>query len=403
VKRRLPNFIDGFMQFMADKGSPTLYTRWTAIFVLAAACERRVWLETVKGVLYPNQYIILVGPAGIGKSVCTNYAYDLLDSLRTPESEFHIAPTSVTKASLIDALENAERRLVRPTHVPPVVTFNSLSIIPNELGVFLPSWEGDFMNVMTDLWDCKRYSEKRRTKNLSISISAPQLSMLSATTPAYLNGFLPEGAWEQGFMSRTLLAFSGEVIHSDLFAERVVDEKLWADLCADLKEVYKLFGELTVLDETKEALNAWSRSGGHPVPDHPKLMSYNTRRPAHLLKLCMVASVASDSELTVSLDHFVEALDWLTELEAFLPDIFKSMRTGGSGAAIDECWHFCYAEYLKKNKKPVPEPLLYAFLQERVPVHSVAQIIEVMVKAGVLTKQMTETGGIGYLPKTRSA
>ena len=400
--RRLPNFVDGFVRFMENKGSPRLYTKWTAIFVVAAACERRIWMTTTKGVLYPNQYIVLVGPAGIGKSVCTNFAYDLLDSLRTPETEFHIAPTSVTKASLIDALEHAERRLVRPTHVPPVVSYNSLAIIPNELGVFLPSWESDFMNVMTDLWDCKRYSETRRTKNLSISINAPQLNMLSATTPAYLNGLLPEGAWEQGFMSRTLLAYSGEVIHGDLFGENTIDESLWSDLVHDAKMIYKMFGELTVLDETREALNAWARSGGAPAPDHPKLMSYNSRRAAHLLKLCMVAAIASDNELIVSLDHFVEALDWLTELEAYIPDIVKSMRTGGSAVAIEECWHFCYSEYVRK-KKPVPEPLVYGFLQERVAVHAVVQIIEVMVKAGLLEKKLDDNLRTAYMPKTRQA
>jgi len=388
VSRRLPHFIDSFIKFMANKGSPTLYTKWTAIFVISAACERRVWMTTTKGILYPNQYIVLVGPAGIGKSVCTNFAYDLLNSLRTPETEFHIAPTSVTKASLIDALEHAERRLVRPTHVPPVVTFNSLAIIPNELGVFLPSWESDFMNVMTDLWDCKRYSETRRTKNLSISINAPQLNMLSATTPAYLNGLLPEGAWEQGFMSRTLLAYSGEVIYGNLFGGVTLDEKLWEDLTHDIRSIYKLFGELTITEEAQEALNAWARSGGAPTPDHPKLMSYNSRRAAHLLKLCMVAAVASDNELIVTLDHFVEALDWLTELETFIPDIFKSMRTGGSAVAIEECWHFCYNEFIRK-KKPVPEPLIYGFLQERVPVHSIEPIIDVMIKAKIIILDLT--------------
>lgn len=402
MSRKLSNFVDGFSRFMHGKGSPQLYTKWSAIFVVSAICERRLWMTTTKGVLYPNQYIILVGPAGIGKSVCTNFAYDLLDSLRTPESEFHIAPTSVTKASLIDALEHAERRLVRPTHVPPVVSFNSLTVIPNELGVFLPSWESDFMNVMTDLWDCKRYSETRRTKNLNIAISAPQINMLSATTPAYLNGLLPEGAWEQGFMSRTLLAYSGEVIYGDLFGEQKVDQQLWDDLVHDARCMYKLFGELTVLDETKEAINSWAKSGGAPAPDHPKLMSYNSRRAAHLLKLCMVASIASDNELLVSIDHFVEALDWLTELEAFIPDIFKSMRTGGSAVAIEECWHFCYTEYLRK-KKPVQEALVYGFLQERVPVHSVEAIIDVMVKAKLLEKQFDENMRPAYMPKTRGA
>lgn len=401
--RKLTNFIDGFSRYMANKGSPAIYTRWAGIFTVSAVAERKIWLRTTKGILYPNQYIILVGPAGIGKSVCTNVAYDLLSEIRSPENELHIAPTSVTKASLIDALEAADRRIIRPMQNPPVDSFNALSIIPNELGVFLPSWEGDFMNTMTDLWDCKRYSETRRTRNLAINVPNPQLNMLSATTPSYLNTLLPEGAWETGFMSRTLLAYSSEIIFTDLFIDAPHDEALWADLTHDLRCIYKLYGELNVIDETREMINAWAKSGGRPAPDHPKLMSYNTRRVAHLLKLCMVAAVANDSDLIVSPDHFVEALDWLTELETFIPDIFKSMRTGGDAVAIEECYHFVYHEFMRKQKKPVPEHLVYAFLQERVPVHNVERIIDVMTRAKLLDKAFTDAGTMGFIPVAKAA
>lgn len=257
------------------------------------------------------------------------------------------------------------------------------------------------MNTLTDLWDCKRYAETRRTKSISINLKAPQLNLLSATTPAYLTTLLPEGAWEQGFMSRTLMVYSGEVIHGNIFGEVRHDEPLWQKLVHDLSCIYKLFGELTVSEDTREALNAWSRAGGQPAPDHPKLIGYNTRRVAHLLKLCMVAAVASDDEKIVSLDHFSEALDWLTELEAFMPDIFKSMRGGGDATAIEECWHYCYHQYMRK-KEPVSEHLVYAFLQERVPVHNIERLIEVMTRAKLLEKQFTSAGTTGYTPKTRA-
>ena len=402
MTRKLSNFIDGFKAYMDGKGSPRLYTKWAAIFTIAAVCERKLWIKTVKGILYPSQYVVLVGPAGIGKSVCTNTVYDLLNEVRSAENIFHIAPTSVTKASLIDALDGAERRIIRPMESPAIVSFNSLTVIPNELGVFLPSWEGDFMNTLTDLWDCKRYAETRRTRAISIDLKNPQLNIFSATTPAYLMTFLPEGAWEQGFMSRTLLVYSGEVIHGDIFGEQKHDEKLWANLVHDLTSIYKMFGELTVSDDAREALNAWSRNGGEPMPDHPKLIGYNTRRVAHLLKLCMIASIASDGDKIISLDHYIEALDWLIELEKFMPDIFKSIRGGGDAAAIEECWHYCYHQFMRK-KEPVSEHLVYAFLQERVPVHNIERIIDVMTRSRLLEKQYTSAGTTGYVPKTRAA
>ncbi len=400
--RQLTNFIDGFQAYIADKGTPALYQKWSGIFLVGAALERKVWLRTAKGKLYPNQYIILCGPAGVGKSLCTNSVYDLLDELRTPETPFYIAPTSVTKASLIDALADAERRIVRPTESPPVVSFNSLTIIPNEFGVFLPSWEGDFMATLTDLWDCGRYAETRRTSKININLPNTQLNMFSATTPSHLNSLLPEGAWEQGFMSRTLICYSGETIHTDMFYLDGMDLTQRGKLVADLRDIYKMYGEFTVEDDYKEALNVWARQGGPPIPDHPKLTSYRIRRPQHLLKLSMVSSVSASADKIIRLENFAEALDWLVELETFMPDVFKSMRSGGDGAVMEECWHYVYTTWMKK-KEPVDEHRIIVFLQERVPAHNVERMLGVMQLAKLLTKQYTATGSVGYVPKGRAA
>lgn len=391
------------MQYTEGKGSPALYRKWAAIFLVSAALERKAWLTTTKGKLYANQYILLVGGAGIGKSLCTSLVYGMLEELRSPETPFHIAPTSVTKASLIDALAHAERRIIRPMENPSIISFNSLTIVPNEFGVFLPSWEGDFMSTLTDLWDCGRYAETRRTAKINIEIPNTQLNIFSATTPAHLNGLLPEGAWEQGFMSRVLIVYSGEVIFTDLFAELSLDVENRAALDHDLHSIYSMFGEFSVTDDTKEAINAWAKSGGEPAPNHPKLISYRARRAAHLLKLCMVASAASDSDRIITLDHFAEALDWLVQVEEYMPDVFKSMKVGGDARAIEEAWHFAYEIYMKNGKEPVPEHRLFAFLQERVPAHNIQRIMEVMEKAKIVEKKFTSSGATGYVPKVKKA
>lgn len=409
MSRRLPNWLDAFQLFMQNSGSPSLYTRWSGIFALGAATERKVWLPTNKGRTYPNQYIILVGPAGIGKSVCTHTVFEFIEEIKSPERVIHLAPTSVTKASLIDALNEAERRVIKPAEFrqrnddPELMdTFNSLIVIANELGVFLPAWDGEFMSVLTDIWDNKRYAETRRTRSLSITIPRPQLNVLSATTPTHLSMLLPEGAWETGFMSRTLCAYSSEIKYTSLFKAQTTNEKLRADLIHDLQEVYKTYGEFSITEECSDALDEWAAAGGAPAPDHPKLLSYNIRRLHHLVKLCMIAALSADNELIITLDHFAEALDWMVELETYMPDIFKSMRAGGSASVIEECYHYCFTQYMRNNKKLVPEPLLYAFLQERAPIHDVNRIIESMINSGLIKKEFAEVGH-GYKPMGRAA
>lgn len=401
MARNFSSFIDGFMAYTENKGSSTLYRKWAAIFTVGAALERKVWITTAKGKLYPNQYVVIVGGAGIGKSLSTNLVYDLLSEINTPETPFHLAPTSLTKASLIDALNAAERRVVRPMEIPAVNQFNSLTVVPNEFSVFLPSWEADFMSTLTDLWDCKHYSETRRTSKLSISIPKVQLNIFSATTPAQLTNLLPEGAWEQGFMSRMLIIYSEEQIYTDLFTELEFESQMYSKLVADLRKINSLWGERKFTDDAKETIRAWAKSGGQPIPDHPKLIGYNARRAAHLLKLCTIASAASTDEPVIEIDHVTEALDWLLEAEAFMPDIFKSMKVGADARAIDECYHFAMRAFMKDNG-PVLEHRIVHFLQERVPAQSVGRIIEVMERAKLLEKQLVGSG-YGYIPKGKKA
>lgn len=392
--RKLSSWVQGFTTYTAKVGSPPLFTKWAAIFTVAAALERKVWLTTNKGKLYPNLYVFFVGPPGAGKTVAEDKAAEIFRTL----DDHHLAPTSMTKASLIDRLSSAERKIVQPRENPPVITFNSLTIMANELGTMIPSYEGDFMNVLTDLYDNKVYSETRRTNKIDIQIPNPQLNLIAATTPSYLNGLLPEGAWDQGFLSRTMMIYSGGIESHDLWAADTTDKELVSALVFDLKSIGNLYGELKIDDDVKQAFTEWQRGGRQPVPEHPKLAHYNTRRAAHLLKLCAVACASTGDRPIITLDHYAEAMDWLLEAEHSMSDIFRSMTMGASTRVMDDVWFHTYSIYMKE-KKPVMEHRLIAYLSERVPAHDVARILEVMTRAKIFEAAHVAGMGMCYTPR----
>lgn len=396
MARKLSSFTDGFYQFTEGLGSPSLFRKWAGIFTVAAALERKAYCVTNRGVLHPNLYIVLVGPPGAGKTMVTDKANELIHKLE----DHHIAPTSLTKASMMDSLREAERKIIRPTENPPIITFNSLAIIANELGVLIPAYENDFMNVLTDLYDGKIYAERRRTKELNFRIEAPQLNIIAATTPSYLNNLMPEGAWDQGFLSRTFLVYSSRGEITDPFSDKPVNGALHSHLVHDIKEIGKLMGKFRFEEAAIDAFRAWLKTKEEPVPEHPKLISYNSRRQSHLLKLCMVSSAASSDSLIVTLDNYAEAFDWLLEMEAAIPDIFKAMATVGSSRVMDEVWFFAYQRWMK-DKKPVPEPLLLEFISQRTPTHEVARLLEVMVRSKIFTSIHIAGLGVCYEPRAR--
>lgn len=395
----MTSWIDAFYSYTEHLTSPPLFRKWAAIAAVAGALERKVWVRTMGSNLYPNLYTVLVGPPGVGKTEVTWRVRDLWSSLE----EHHIAASSVTSASLIDDLRDANRRLIMPERVPSIVQFNSLLICANELGVLIPAYENDFMNKLTDLYDCKPYSERRRTRDLNFSIDSPQINILAATTPSYMNHVIPEGAWDQGFMSRTILIYSGETQLRDLFVEEQGDTRAYEELKRWLADISQLYGKFTFSPRAAELVNNWHKSGGEPRPEHPRLSNYLTRRTVHVLKLCMIASAAESAELTIEERHFVQALDWLVEAEFFMPDIFKSMAAGGDSKVIEEAWYFAYTIYMKEGQKPIAEARILHFLQERTPAHNVLRILEVMTRSGILKEVLEPKIGKCYKPAAKKA
>lgn len=386
-QRKLPSWIDAFYEYTEPLPSPPLFRKWAAIGAIAGVLERKVWVRTFNANLYPNLYIALVSPPGVGKTVVTSLLQELWSELSQPIGDHYMAPSSVSRASLIDSLREAERKLIMPDKTPSIVTFNSLMIAVNELGTLIPSYDNDFMNTLTDIYDCKRYGERKRSKELNFTMSAPQINIIAGTTPSYLNDVMPVGAWDQGFISRVIMVYNGEVLLKDPFTETEIDTRSLGELLHDLKAIGELYGKMKFEQDAANALGAWHVNKGPPTPDHPRLAHYNMRRTASLLKLCMIASASRGDDLRVTLDDYQIALDWLLEVETFMPDIFKSMVAGGDSRAIEDTWHYAYQVYIRE-KKGLSEARLINFLQQRVPAHSVVRVLDVMLKAKLLEKQL---------------
>ena len=396
--RQLTDWIEGFMDYTSHLPSPEIFRRWAAISTIAGVLERKVWVRTMNMELYPHIYAVLVGPPGVGKSVSTNQTEEFWREIKG----LHVAPKSVSKASLIDALNDAKReKTVIDGNNSKRLTFNTLNINAGELGVLIPQYDSDFMNILTDIWDSRVYEERRRGKDLHIKIDRPQLNILAATTPSYLNQTLPEGAWDQGFLSRTFLVYSGETSLVDVFAEDFIDHDKRQKLKTDLRDISDLVGQYGWDMEAREAMRNWHLSGGLPKPEHPKLIHYNIRRTQQLLKLCMIATASRTNQRIITLEDYNTALGWMLQTESSMEEIFKALGAKGDAQVMEEAWHFLYKVYMA-TKDPVPEHRLINFLAEKLPSYSVLRVVELMEKRGMTDKALTKSGIPGWVPKAKN-
>lgn len=392
VPRKLASWIESFVEQTANEDSPLLYRRWTAISMIAAALEQKVWIKTSRE-LYPNLYMLIVGHPGVGKTRILSVARRLALTL----SEFHLAPISMTFAALVDALDTAKRQVLVPSQPDPV-QFNSLYICAGEFGAFMHKYDNEMIDGLAAFYDNDVYGQNRRGNEIRIKIESPQVNMIAGVTPQNLLHFMPERAWGQGFTSRIIMIFSDERIIGDDFAIRA-PTKL-NELEQDLNTINQLYGQFHITQEYVDCINNWRQLGEPPVPDHPKLTHYITRRRVHLYKLSMVSAVDRSNALVLTREDFNRAMNWLSEAELFMPEVFKAGTTNVDGQAMDEIAHFVLAT---DRGEGVSEQRITHFARERVPLHSILRIIEIMERSGQLYCKNTERRtGVRYFSVTRS-
>ena len=350
-------WIKNFTSCLAPTASPEPYLHWAAISTVAGAMARNVWVETLGSKLYPNLYTVLVGPPGVGKTEITNRVWDIWKSL----PQRFTAASNVSRAGLVDQLNESS-----------IEGSNCLLVCSNELGVLLPQYDTEFMAALTDLYDCRAYYERKRG-GVKINIDNPQLNLLAGCTPDFLQRVFPESAWQEGFCSRTIFIYYGGLERRSLFGLRSLANM--EKLKNTLETLSSIKGQFKFSKEAEDYLDDWHLGGNKPVPNHPKLMHYCTRRTAHAIKLSMVSAISPS--LTIKLKDVQTAVSWLVNAETSMEEIFKSMASGGDGNVMRETLHFIYT-YERTKGSLVSKRSVLAFLGERVDVWKVNQMITLL-------------------------
>lgn len=396
------DFISSFLSLTEGAVSPHSFRLWTAVSLVAGALGRRVSARTGKGHVYPNMYILLVGPPGAGKSIVES-AKELWSGTKTPDSKgsaFRVASNSITSASLIDELAKAKFIRVMPSG-PPYVC-HQLIIAAEELQVLLPGYDTTIIGKLNEIYNNSAvpYSESRRTGTVrELVIENPNLNILAGAQPAYFASTFPEEVWSTGFARRVLMVYSDEIQLNSLWFEPEVDETLKPWMCSALARMSELMGVVKWTPAAATKLDDWHMGGGMPIPAHSKLAQYVRNRSVNLIKLSLISAVSRTGELVIEELDVSRALEWMLSAEKRMPDIFRAM-IGKSDMAVLEEMHYFVTSIWAKNKKPVNVGQIMRFLLHRVPSEKAEKILQQAERANILAR-VAGTQDL-YLPRPKA-
>lgn len=268
---------------------PIIFHRWAGLSIIGAMLGRQIYLPFGHGKIYPNQYIMLMGPAGCRKSTAINIATKLLK--QTGYTRFAADRTSKERF-LIDMKQyEGNTDTIEDLEALSLDDPSEVFVVAEEFTDFTGANNTEFLTMLTKLWDNQDEYKHPKINGASVEVWKPTVNILSGNTAQNFAIAFPPEALGNGFLSRTILV-QGELSGRKVTFPKSPDELLIAGLVTRLKAIKKeIAGEVT-LDKDAIALCDRIYRGFKELEDH-RFHQYGNRRFVHMLKIAMLLTAAN--------------------------------------------------------------------------------------------------------------
>lgn len=327
-KRKNVDWIEGYLKYTDETEPPVLFREWCAVSVIAAALQRKCWLEWGTTTFYPNLYIVLTAPAGKArKGTAMAPARKFINRIGIP-----LSAEAVTREALIRTLKDSEATL--PTG-DGLILHSSLTVFSPELTVFLGYNNTQLMSDLTDWFDCAEKWVYRTKTAGTDNISGVFINLLGATTPDLIRSTLPLDAIGGGLTSRIIFVYEekkGKIVPFPFVSEKI--RQLETTLYYDIECINMLQGAFKT---TEAFLNLWGDWYTSQEGKNPFGMSYNKvfdgyieRRPTQVLKLSMIMSASRSDNMVLDACDLSRAIHLLERTEIKMPRAFGGIGIGST-------------------------------------------------------------------------
>jgi len=315
--------------------APDRFIVWSAFSVLGAVLKNRVFIRDGLFTLYPNQYIVLVSPPGIGKGTAINFAWGIIRDT-APNFLANMVSDRVTAPRILERIANGWNSSI-PSIVNGQVIIggamdHTATICSTELRV-LTSASDWMLEFLCESWDRNTYDYDTKNKGSSFIVDMCT-SLISGTVPDYLKGIDHNSdiSIKGGFTSRCLFVYEDEPSRYMPFPPPIgantVSMATLAALKNDLEHIaHTLKGEFTYDTDARLKFEIFLKNVRSNAGDNSEAVAnFKARIRAHTLKLAMVVSAARKDDLVITgIDMDIA----IGHIKLLLKDIEKIFRGAG--------------------------------------------------------------------------
>lgn len=357
MPRLLTDWLSSYIDYASESEPPVSYHAWTGLSLIASVLQRRVWIDFGYTRIYPNMYIVLVGPSGkTKKGTAMRIGRTLLEGVFGENSNY-IAGETLTREALIKLMQenictfmtqessetNTGNVKDKEKGIEKVNCQSPLTIFSEELSVFLGQNELKFLSMLIDWYDSSDLWKYKTKNSGSFEITGVCLNLLAATAPDWIAAMLPKEARNGGFASRVIFVVEFEKARTIPWPE-ITDEqrKLKKKLIHDLEEIQMISGAYVFDKKARDLYEDWYlkqektlQEGHSPLKsDNGQLTSYIERRATHIKKVAMNLTASRSNERIIKEEDFIRATKLLESVELNMHRAYDAVNDSRYGEAI---------------------------------------------------------------------
>lgn len=388
------SFLSNYSTWTEGTEAPENYHFWSGIAALSAIVSRRVWLDMGLFQIYPNLYIVLLGPAGNGKTTCMRVAKNIVRDI----GDIPFSAEAQTKESVVRYMRDNCGRTFE--YQGEMRVYTPLTIFVTELSHFFGPNSGHMIDFLTTIYDENKYEARTKNKGDDI-LEGPYVTILSCTTQDWITTYLKSDIIGGGFTRRVI--FVNEPSTADCaripFPSRRPDQK---DALKSVLEHGKLLqnvrGEFTWDSSAKQFYEHWYLH--RDIPKDPDIQGYYRTKHVQMLKVAMLVALSESVETVLKKEHLEIALALLEKTETTLLRVFQGIGRNELNAVANKALEILFTcpirQYKQgdvvKSARLIEEKRLRGYMWRDAPGRECDEIITHLITTDKIFKFAETTG-----------
>lgn len=409
---------------MKNVHSPETYLDMGFYYMIGAALQRRVWIGDLNNPVFPNMYVLLVGPAGVGKGLTTSpitallrhHKYkpgqglisedhddditESLDPKAVADNEpllFETAPDSASFEAMVQRMSKRCTRtakLIGPDQRIRGYMHTSMHVALDEFTSIFKRHAEDTVSFFLTVWGDKETYERETIGRGREYITHPCLSMIAGTTPENLKKLSEMDIVGTGLSRRIVMVWADSNRFEQMFiAPRDAEQtQCRRQLLAHLRNLSRVCGPVDLTPEAREFLGAWwADKDGRRACASPIVDDYEANRAIHIQKVCLAFHFADNIDRSpITLETAQRALAFMQAIDK---DRDKCLENVGRNPLSSIGQRI--ANYIGKRGLVTQSELLAMFWNE-VQLRELEDILVVLCQRGEVQQMPHPKKGIAY-------